>query len=165
MSKNVKFLLLLGILFYGFPAMYGEDLYVWKMDGSKQTFGLENVQKLTFTEDALVVTTTTSESVSYEELRLFTLKDLNLGSVGTGLAEITATAKLLFNPATGEVTITDTQEISSVGLFNLQGQQLQRYAPASHEATLSVAAYPAGVYLLQIADANGMVTKKIIKKQ
>jgi hypothetical protein len=163
MNKKFRFILVVAILLQGFATVYGENLYVWTTTAPKQTFGLDNVQKLTFTETDLVVNLKTDSPVSVflEDLRFFSLKDLSGPATSPEVAPV---ARSLVYSDAGQIKLTNTQSILSIRLFNLQGQVLQQRFPASQEASLSVSSYPAGVYLLQVTDANGISTKKIIKK-
>jgi hypothetical protein len=68
------------------------------------------------------------------------------------------------NPVVNEVTISNTEGITSLRLVNVQGQQLLQLKPAAMEITVPLASFPAGVYFLQITGENGTTVKKIIKK-
>jgi hypothetical protein len=72
--------------------------------------------------------------------------------------------KVYPNPAVAEVIVKSEKTITGLGLYNVQGQKLLQLYPESLEARVPLASYPAGLYILQIADESGITIKKIIKK-
>jgi hypothetical protein len=164
--QKVSFLLLSGMLLLGVLPMQSQstNLYVYGTDGSKQSFSLDEVRKLTFTATELVINKQSGDPVSvlFTDLRCFSLKD----DLYTGIATPKAVAEISVYPSlvTDQVTVTNAKTITGFSLYNLQGQQLLQLAPESQEVTVSLASYPAGVYLLRIVDETGITTKKVIKK-
>jgi hypothetical protein len=67
------------------------------------------------------------------------------------------------NPVQTDVVVTGDQPIIALSLYNIQGQQLLQLHPGVAQTTLSLAAYPAGIYLLQISTETGTAIKRIIK--
>jgi hypothetical protein len=171
MNKKVMkagLFLLLGMFLAGAMPVQSSDLYVYTVaNGSPQSFSLDVVQKLTFNGSNLVVNKTGggTESFAFTNLKCFSFRS-DLYSQSTDLAPAPETVALSVypNPAQADIVITGAQTITAVTLCNLQGQQLLERYPASSKATLSLAGYPAGVYLLQVSDETGTVIKKIIKK-
>jgi hypothetical protein len=162
--QKAGIILLLGILQAGVMPVTGSDLHVYKADGTKVSFTLSNVQKLTFTSSDLVVNKKAGdpESFAFTALNFFNLKDINLPT-SVPAPETAVKLDVYPNPAPAEVTVASAQVIGSLILYGLQGQRLLQLAPKSSEVTLSLSPYPAGVYLLQVTDGTGTVIKKIVK--
>jgi hypothetical protein len=147
----------------GATPVQSNDLYVYKTDGSKTSYSLELVRKLTFTASELVVNKTdgTTVPVSFTDLRLFSLKNFNF--MGITAPETKVAVSAFYNPAVANVTVQSAKIITDLSVYNLQGQKLLQLHPESTEATVTLASYPAGLYLLQVADESGITVKKIIK--
>jgi hypothetical protein len=162
--KKAGIFLLLGILFVGvMPAKSQGNLYVYGNDASKKAYPLEQLSQLTFTETELVIHTLSGnpESVLFEDLRLFSLGNYNLGLVPvlTKAVEV----NVYPNPVVTDVTVKNDGVITHLNLYNLQGQNLLQLYPEKSEVTIPLTNYPAGIYLLYVTDKNGPTVKKIIK--
>jgi hypothetical protein len=163
--KKTRFLLLLGMILLGaIPAKSG-DLYVYTNNSSKQSFSLDEFRTLTFTDTALVVTPKTGSPVAftYTDLQFFTLKD----DLSTGLNSAPSTVinnvKIYPTITSDLVTVTDVLNITGINLYDLHGRKLLQIKPESQKIDLSLASYPAGLYLLHVVDKAGTTVKKIIK--
>jgi hypothetical protein len=161
--KKAGIFLLLSVLLVGATPVQSNDLYVYKTDGSKLNYSLDIVQKLTFVGTDLLVNKSDGSTalVSFTDLRFFSLKEFNFTGIAT--PETKVTISVYPNPTVTDVTVKNTKPITGLELYNLQGQKLLQLHPKSLEATVPLAAYPAGVYLLQVADESGITIKKIIK--
>jgi hypothetical protein len=163
--KKTGFILLICVLMTGGVYAQCGILYVYENDGFKQEFAVNEVQKLTFTELALVINKTdeTTVSVDFANLRFFNLTE---GNIPSGISSVSAQSEATaYFDASGNLVIKNTVPVNLITLFNLQGQKLQRTASSNTvEITLPATHYPAGIYVLQIADKNGIATKKLIKK-
>jgi hypothetical protein len=163
LMKKAGFFLLLSMLFVGATPVQSNDLYVYKNDGSKSNYSLDIVQKLTFVGTDLLVNKTDGSTalVSFTDLRFFSLKEFNFTGIAT--PETKVAISVYPNPIVADVTVKSTKTITGLGLYDLRGQKLLQLHPESLEATVPLAAYPAGLYLLQVADESGITIKKIIK--
>jgi hypothetical protein len=168
MKKKRTFFLWMATLFLlgGMP-VHSQSLYVFKTDGSKQTFPLETLQKLTFSNNAnLVVNKTngTTVSVAFPDLKFLSLEDYEV----TGIPVIPESQVVKEDVSVwsnnGIVWVKSARPIIGVNIFDLQGRKVAQLHPKLQEINISLANYPAGVYLVQVVDDNGIRTKKIIKK-
>lgn len=92
---------------------------------------------------------------------------MNLGPNYTNVDEDTEDASLeLFpNPAENRVNIRSTDIIQSIRVMNLSGQEIRREHQLKVSAyTLDIAEWADGVYMILIETANGITTKKFIKR-
>jgi hypothetical protein len=160
---KINKLLLLGLFLAVVATVKGDDLYVYGTNGSKQAFDLNEVRSLALSADALVINFKSGNPVSvvYSDLNFFSLIDYTFTSIRTlGEADV---LKVFPNPVADEFTITNREKITSIKVLDLQGRQLLQITPGGQEVKVSMASYPAGIYLVQISDENGTTVKKIIK--
>lgn len=68
------------------------------------------------------------------------------------------------NPTNGTITISGVEAYTSVAIYNMLGEIIHTQANSSDKTEIDLAAFPAGVYFLQVTSGNGFVTKKIVKE-
>ena len=162
--KKARLALLFGMLLMGSAYSQTGKLYVYGTNGSKQEIAVSDVWKLTFTESALVINKadkTTSISLNFTDLDLFSLTEYNNSSIPQVTTRPGAEA---YFDASGTLFVKNAEVMTSVALFNLQGQKLLQAAPNVAETSISVSDLPAGVYLLKVSSEKRTGIKKIIKK-
>ncbi|MDL2313070.1 T9SS type A sorting domain-containing protein [Bacteroidales bacterium OttesenSCG-928-B11] len=71
----------------------------------------------------------------------------------------TINISLFPNPAQSTITISTTETIRNIELYNLSGQLLGTY----NQTVINVSHLPAGVYFVKITMENGSVTRKVVK--
>jgi hypothetical protein len=166
-QKNQKCLLLLCSLFLGIAvqsrAQTADYMYVYAPAGTEQSFSLDDVQKITFTEQSMQVHTWSGSvaPILYDNIKKLTFTTQE----GNGIATPSSNGvKVYLDGVANEVVIESPVEITSVNLFNTQGRLLQRMAPRSTSATASLSARPSGVYIVQVSNGQGVSVHKIIKR-
>ena len=130
-------------------------LYVYAPNGAVQTFALNDLQKMTFTEQAvnLHLTNSSTSSLFYDNVSVITFEAKETSAI----PEIVSDLKVYRN-GEGAVVINSTEEINAVYLYNMQGALLQQLAPATTSANLPLSALPAGLYLVRVTDKNNKTT-------
>lgn len=89
----------------------------------------------------------------------------NLTEAVAGIADVTeAEISVSPNPATDIVTVTSPDEISLIEIYSLSGMRMTAVNPCHTEASIDVANYPAGHYVVRITTARETVTKRLIKR-
>ncbi|MDR2086610.1 MAG: T9SS type A sorting domain-containing protein [Dysgonamonadaceae bacterium] len=164
-SKMLRagFILLSFLFFAGNTTMKAENLYVYTTEGSRE-FPTANVQKLEFSETALVITLNEGDpvTVNYTELLYFSLKvPTFIGTLTPGATAI----DVYLNSGSDLLTVSAEQGLTGLILYDLQGNELKKLAPAGAlKIDVPLTSYPAGVYLLRVVDETGnVIVKKIIK--
>ncbi|GHT73446.1 hypothetical protein AGMMS50262_04570 [Bacteroidia bacterium] len=161
--KKAGIFLLLGMLLGAMPVK-SQSLFVYTTSSTtpEESFLLSDVQELTFSGTSVVVNHKFDGPITFTALKFFSLK--NFESTGIAPNPKTEVAISVYpNPAVTDVIVHSTTTITGLGLYNLQGQKLLQLYPESLEATVPVASYPSGLYMLQVADESGITIKKIIK--
>ena len=77
---------------------------------------------------------------------------------------VDATIAIYPNPTNGIVTITCTNTIKSVQLFDIQGRLLETNLVNQSQSTLDISTKSKGVYFLKIASDKGIVVEKLVRE-
>jgi len=68
------------------------------------------------------------------------------------------------NPAINNTTITSSQEISNIKIFNILGQEVQNFSGNGTTMTLDISTIQTGTYFVKVEAENGTDTLKLIKQ-
>ena len=68
------------------------------------------------------------------------------------------------NPANSAVTINAKNNIDSVSVFNLLGQEVMVAAPNAVQTTLDISNLNSGVYLVRTTSQGKVATSRLIKR-
>lgn len=75
------------------------------------------------------------------------------------------TVKVFPNPTTSLVNV-ETEEMSHVEVYDLEGRRLQDYdANGSNKVTIDMTTYVSGIYFVRVHTPNGVVIQKVIKER
>ncbi len=66
--------------------------------------------------------------------------------------------------ADDQLEVSAASPIESVAVYNLQGKLMLQFAPQTESVSLSLNSLPAGAYIVQAGNAEGVKTQKIIKR-
>ncbi|MBD5285376.1 MAG: T9SS type A sorting domain-containing protein [Bacteroides sp.] len=93
-------------------------------------------------------------------------KSFNLSEAASGIDTPVENAEVSLspNPATDFISVTSPSTINLVEIYSLSGMRMTAINPAANEASIDVASYPAGHYVVRIINDNGITTKRLIKK-
>ena len=153
-----KLLLILFLLSFGLSIQAEINLYVWKKDGSKVAFALSEEPKVTFSENSLMINSTTV-TVSYdlEDMAKFTYED----SESQGIRNIENDKESSFK-FDGEMLLFPSLKVGSkVAIHNLGGVLVfSRTIEAAGDYSFPLSHFDKGVYMVTV---NGL-TYKIVKK-
>ena len=133
-------------------------LIVWKADGSKTFYELNDMPETTFENGNLVIKTRNA-SVSYPltEILRYTYDGLST----KGVNEARSVSRALVKREPNTVTLANLKEGTVVQLFNSDGILLDTQASNGNDhVVISVAAQPSGVYLVKYESQ----TLKLIKQ-
>ena len=138
-----------------------DALFVYPADGgSAQSASLDNIQRLTFSGDNLLLKTTNGNETTYP---LAAVGKITFEVAGTGISALPSAVEINLypNPSVNYIRIDSPVAITSWTLFDLSGNALKH---SSSDLQIQVSNLLAGFYFLKIDTANGTVTKKIIKQ-
>ena len=89
------------------------------------------------------------------------IDNVNISNV-TGISEIESDLTIYPNPATDNMTISTSENVQRVEIFNMQGQLVK--AESGNVTSISVKDLANGMYTLKLTTDNGTSMHKIIKK-
>ena len=74
------------------------------------------------------------------------------------------TIKIYPNPVRYELTITNTENVENIVIYNSIGQVVKQLGAANSQLIIDVSGLPQGIYTLKLQNINGsIVTKQFIK--
>jgi hypothetical protein len=142
-------------------AQSNDYLWVNKTDGSAQSFALDNLQKITFTDDDIVVTPldAAAQTFAFAAVQTLTFED---SPTEIQLPSATSQTSLIyFHSQSKEVVIESTKTIGNVAIYDLVGRTVGALrATPLQTATINVSHLPAGVYIVKTADNVKKLTIK-----
>ncbi|OJV34746.1 MAG: hypothetical protein BGO29_09955 [Bacteroidales bacterium 36-12] len=162
MKRNIKFLIAVLLLSSFGTSSFGKDVYVYSGEGGLR-HTLTGVRKITFTSTEMNVAQSgnAAAAIPLADFDFFTFEPKAISSTfpqeaGNGISVSFDGSNVL--------RIHSENTISNVELYSIQGTKLQTEKPMQHNPALSLASYPAGAYLVNIASGGKIVTCKIVKK-
>ena len=153
-----KLLLILFLLSFGLSIQAEINLYVWKKDGSKVAFALSEEPKVTFSENSLMINSTTV-TVSYdlEDMAKFTYED----SESQGIRNIENDKESSFKFDGEMLLFLSLKAGSKVAIHNLGGVLVfSRTIDAAGDYSFPLIHLDKGVYVVSV---DGL-TYKIVKR-
>ena len=154
-KKQILFFFAFGLTATAIQA--NEVLMVQSANGEAQSIELEKIDKISFVNNEMAVSV-------QNETYYFILADLDK-LIFDELSEIelpeTSNIELSVHiTPSGDVLVISSMEVLSLIVYDINGRRLF----VSDSDQLNVATLAAGIYLLQVETAQGIVIKKFIKK-
>jgi len=160
-NQSIKNLLLLMLLFATLIAHGQNKLYIYKKDGSNQSFALSDIRKLTFSIDAIDIRQKNDyqNRVYIDNITYMSFKPSSINILESKKDNIS----IYPNPVINNLTIKNEEVIDELKIFDVQGKMQLHLSPKSEIIDIDMSLFPAGVYFLQIVSHNKVNTSKIIK--
>ena len=157
MQKKITFILL--ALLFSFATTKGQDnMYIHLTNNNTISVAFNNIQKLTFQNDNMLLKTVTGTTNSYhlDNIAFITFLD------ESGIAQYPETVDVnIFINSFGEIAVETPHQILKLTVFDLAGREVA----ATTQSKLNVNFLNTGVYILQVATNKGSVSKKFIKNK
>ena len=132
-------------------------LHVQKMDGTTQTALLVTIEKITFEEDVLVMTTTEGEF----RLPLDDVEKITFGDNDASAVENVNTSAIHISKSGNILTIKSDATITHVYLVDMSGKALVSERLASVDMT-NLTLPDSGVFVLFVETSQGYIARKVI---
>ena len=145
-----------------------QTMFVRPITGSQTTYPVADIQKLTFDNGNMLVTSNTGASGSFalSGLRYVSFTDFNLGTTSPELA--TNKFYAYPNPASHILNISGSNamlSVSQIEILSLEGRLLMQQKPAIESTPqVDISALPQGMYLCKITNGNQQETLKFLKQ-
>jgi len=86
-------------------------------------------------------------------------------SLHAGVAEIKQEEITIYpNPTTTTLTITSTDKLKEVRMYNLLGEEILAITPNNNQSTININQFSKGIYFVEIKTEKGVVRKKVVKE-
>ena len=158
--KEKKILIAMLAIVFSIAALKGQDNMVIHLAGSNDvTVAIDDIQRITFDGDNMLLKTVTGAEHSYllETIASITFLD----GEPTAIKEVAKNIEPnVYVNASGELIVESSYLINRLTVFDLNGRKLIM----GTQNRLNVNALSKGLYLVKIETAEGVVTKKFIKK-
>ena len=145
-----------------------QNMFVHPSTGSQTSYPVADIQKLTFDNGNMLVTSNGSASGSFalSGLRYVSFADSNLGTTNPEMA--TNKFYAYPNPASHVLNISGSskmQRVSHIEILSLEGRVLLQQKPTNEKAQVNISALPQGMYLCKITNqSNQSQTIKFLKQ-
>ena len=156
------------LMLVAIAAMADTPKYLTLHAGGKATsYAISDIRKITFgkqTANSLEVYQkgkTAIDSYAYSTLTKGVFEVEPSGVEGV-LADNDALS-IVYNAGLQEITVSSSHEITAIVVCNLNGMVVEMSSPMATEATISLADYPSGMYVVKAVTATTTQTQKIVK--
>ncbi|MBU3680985.1 MAG: T9SS type A sorting domain-containing protein [Flavobacterium sp.] len=149
-------------------ALSAQTMYVRPLVGTQSAYNTDNIQKLTFSNGNLLVTSTLGvvESHPLAGNRYINFTDLTLATSNT--SSLPSGFYVYPNPSSHMLHLFNTnpnKSIELVQVMSLDGKLLMQVKPMeSNNTQLDISALPQGMYLCKISSDNQQQTLKFLKQ-
>ena len=135
--------------------------------GKVESYSISNIRKITFgkqTANNLEVyqkSKTTVDNYPYStfEKGIFEVEPSGVEGVMADNNELS----VAYNSGSQEIMVSSSQEITAIVVCNLNGMVVEMLTPMTTEATVSLADYASGMYVVKAVTATATQTQKIVK--
>ena len=164
----MKKLITLFLLSVAIVAMADTPKYLTLHGGGKvKSYSIGDIRKITFgkqTANNLGVYLKSKNTVdnypySTFEKGVFEVEPSGVEGVLTDNDDLS----IVYNAGLQEITVSSSQEITAIVVCNLNGMVVEMSSPMTTEATVSLADYASGMYVVKAITATEAKTVKIIK--
>ena len=135
--------------------------------GKVKSYSINDIRKITFgkqTANNLEVyqkSKTTVDNYPYStfEKGIFEVEPSGVEGVMADNNDLS----VAYNSGSQEIMVSSSQEITAIVVCNLNGMVVEMLTPMTSEATVSLADYASGMYVVKAVTATATQTQKIIK--
>ena len=135
--------------------------------GKVESYSISNIRKITFgkqTANNLEVyqkSKTTVDNYPYStfEKGIFEVEPSGVEGVMADNNDLS----VAYNSGSQEIMVSSSQEITAIVVCNLNGMLVEMLTPMTTEATVSLADYASGMYVVKAVTTTATQTQKIVK--
>ena len=135
--------------------------------GKVESYSISNIRKITFgkqTANNLEVyqkSKTTVDNYPYStfEKGIFEVEPSGVEGVMADNNELS----VAYNSGSQEIMVSSSQEITAIVVCNLNGMVVEMLSPMTTDATVSLADYASGMYVVKAVTTTATQTQKIVK--
>ena len=156
------------LLLVAIVAMADTPKYLTLHGGGKvKSYAISDVRKITFgkqTANNLEVYLKSKTTVDNYPYSKFEKGVFEVGTSGVeGVLTDNDDLSIIYNAGLQEIKVSSSQEITAIVVCNLNGMVVEMLTPMTTEATVSLADYASGMYVVKAVTATATQTQKIVK--
>lgn len=132
-------------------------------DNKDKSFLIDDIKKITFSEEAMeLIMERGQENIPYANFSLITLTEV---AISSGVEETLRDDGFIvkYNKSIQELEVSSSAPIVSLQVYSLQGKLIVAMSPQALSATVSLADYPSGIYVMRASTGESVITQKIVK--
>lgn len=162
MKKNY-ILFLVSLVTFCINTATAQNVYVYKGTDATPVSTLQNVDKITFGETSVdfLVESGNTTFFALDDLDYFLFYDREQY---VGITEIAGNKNARISCVNDVVTIESDENIASANIYTTDGIIIASAKPNANTATLSLAKYSKGIYIIKVEAGGKTITQKLIKK-
>ena len=156
------------LMLFAIVAMADTPKYLTLHGGGKvKSYAISDVRKITFgkqTTNALEVHIKGKTAIDNYPYSTFEKGVFEVEPSGVeGVLVDNNNLSITYNVASQEIMVSSSQEITAIVVCNLNGVVVEMSSPMTTEATVSLADYASGMYVVKAVTATATQTQKIVK--
>ena len=164
----MKKLITLFLLSVAIVAMADTPKYLTLHGGGKvKSYSIGDIRKITFgkqTANNLEVYLKSKTTVDNYPYSTFEKGVFEVGTSGVeGVLTDNDDLSIIYNAGLQEIKVSSSQEITAIVVCNLNGMVVEMLSPMTTDATVSLADYASGMYVVKAVTATATQTQKIVK--
>ena len=165
----MKKLITLFLLSVAIVAMADTPKYLTLHGGGKvKSYSIGDIRKITFGKqtannlEVYLKSKTTVDNYPYStfEKGVFEVEPSGVEGVMADNNDLS----VAYNTGSQEIMVSSSQEITAIVVCNLNGMVVEMLTPMTTEATVSLADYASGMYVVKAVTATATQTQKIVKR-
>ncbi len=171
MKKQWKFRSkIYGALFLGIVSLPGmthaeneQYLNIFR-NGNAQSIHLDDVDKITFSDNAMTVITIDKTSIStiYDDLQKLTFgAKAETGHIENITNDFTSSLSIQYRGQ--NIIVKSSYSIETIDIYNSHGYSMLHFSPNSQTAIVSIDHLPSGIYIINAKNETTIKSLKIIK--
>jgi hypothetical protein len=149
------------LLLTGTAAVAQDNLYVYTAGGARQTFSLSQEPKITFDTTNMFVAPTsgTATTIPLDAVEVITFAPRG-GE--TSIKTVRQSDLKVWQSAANALSVESSETVKQISIYGVQGNLVRQAIPNALAVNVSLAGVSAGVYIVRVATASGLQSKKII---
>ena len=137
-------------------------LYIYSIDGTKQSYPLSLIRKLTFPKENMEVSFNDFPSRNYSLAGIQYCNFRKIPELPKN-GEQWITLNIYPNPAINKLIVECSDEMNEISLYDITGRKVMIAFPKMTSTILQLGNLSSGIYILQLFTTRGMRIKEIIK--
>lgn len=148
----------------GLASTSAQDVHVYKAGDSQALFGVTNVQRIEFNENAISFFSTDDSyprEIGLTEVDYLLFYDKEIVN---SIRNASNSKEINISFDGQNVFVESSNTLSNVEVYTTDGVKYVSLSPKSKHAKLSTVSYPAGVYIVKAVAGKEITTTEIVKK-